>query len=103
MFFMQVNRELILKGYGDTSFQLYVNGDQSQFECTFRLNGDVVAWNGFKRDATMVFTMEVKCIVTLIVAQEVFQMKTHIQWLNVEPSTAKPVVSWRITTRQWHK
>ena len=69
---MQVNGELILEGYGDTSFQLYVNGDQSQFECTFGLNGDVAALNGFKQDATMVFTMEVKCIVTSIVAHEVF-------------------------------
>ncbi|KAL2230879.1 UNVERIFIED_CONTAM: hypothetical protein Sindi_1682300, partial [Sesamum indicum] len=75
----------------------------SQFERTFRLNGDVVALDGFKRDATMVFTMEFKCILTLIVAQEVFWMKIHIQWLNVEPSMTKPVVTWRITNRQWHK
>ncbi|KAL0420428.1 UNVERIFIED_CONTAM: Secreted RxLR effector protein [Sesamum latifolium] len=92
MFLIYGGGELILKEYGDASFQSDDDDAKFQSDFVFKLNGGVVTWKSFKQDTTADSNTEAEYIAASKAVKEAVWMKNYIQELSVVPSIPEPVV-----------
>jgi hypothetical protein len=83
--------EFVVKGYGDTSFQIDVDDSKSQFGFVFCLNGGVMSWKSSKQDIVVDSTMENEYIAASKAAKEAFWIRFFVSELGVVPSASSPV------------
>ena len=81
--FYGVNKELVVNGYVDASFDIDPDDSKSQTGYVFILNGGAVSWCSSKKSVVAGFTCEAEYIAASEVAHEGVWMKEFISDLSV--------------------
>ena len=85
------DKELVVNGYVDSSFDTDPDDSKSQTRYVFILNGGVVSWCSSKQSVVAGSTCEVEYIAALEAANEGVWMKEFISDLGVIPSASGPI------------
>ena len=85
------DKELIINGYVDASFDTYPDDSKSQTGYVFILNGGAVSWCSSKQSVVAGSMCETEYIAALEAANEGVWMKEFISDLGVIPSASGPM------------
>ncbi|KAL0377147.1 UNVERIFIED_CONTAM: Retrovirus-related Pol polyprotein from transposon TNT 1-94 [Sesamum calycinum] len=85
-------KELVLEGYSDASFQSDIEKFKSQSDFFFKLNSGGVAWKSSKQDTTANSITKFEYIEASKAAKETVWMKNYIQELGVVLSIVEPII-----------
>src|SRR3954454_11984294 len=85
------DKELVVKGYTDASFNTDPDDFKSQSGYVFTLNGGALSWKSSKQDTVADSTTEEEYIAAGNAAKEGVWMKEFITELGVVPSVQKPM------------
>ena len=85
------DKELILRGFTDASFQTERDDFRSQSGFVFFLNGGAVSWKSFKQSTVDDSTTEAECIAASEAAKEACWTKKFLIELGVGPDANGPV------------
>jgi hypothetical protein len=85
------DKELIVKGYNNASFQTNAGDSKSQSGFMFCLNGGAVSWKSFKQDIVADSTMEAEYIATSKAAKKDIWIRNFVSELGVVPSVSSPM------------
>jgi hypothetical protein len=85
------DKELVVKGYVDASYDIDPNDSKSQDGYLFILNGGAVSWCSSKQSVVVGSTCEAEYIAASEAAQEGVWMKEFISDLGVIPSASGPM------------
>jgi hypothetical protein len=76
------DKQLVVAGYTDASFQIDTDGSKSQSSFVFCLNGGKVGWKSSKQDIVAYSTTEVKYIATSEAVKESdWIKKLFLSWM----------------------
>ena len=85
------DKELVVNGYVDASFDTNLDDSKSQTEYVFLLNGGAVSWCSSKQSIVAGSTCEAEYIAASEAANEGVWMKEFISDLGVIPSASGPM------------
>ena len=85
------DKELVVNGYVDASFNIDPDDSKSQFGYVFILNGGAVSWCSSKKSVMAGSMCEAEYIAASEVANKVVWMKEFISNLGVIPSASGPM------------
>ena len=85
------DKELVVNGYVDASFDTNPDDSKSQTGYIFILNGGPVSWYSSKQSVVAGSTCEVEYIASSEAANERVEMKEFISGLGVIPSASGPM------------
>ena len=85
------DKELVINGYVDASFDTNLDDSKSQTRYIFILNGGAVSWCSSKRSVVAGSTCEAEYIAASEAANEGVWMKEFISDLGVLPSASGPM------------
>ncbi|KAK9075617.1 hypothetical protein SSX86_003943 [Deinandra increscens subsp. villosa] len=84
-------KELVVRGYTDASFQTDRDDSRSQSGYIFIMNGGAVSWKSSKQDVVALSTTESEYIAASLTAQEAAWLKKFIAELGVVPTIQGPL------------
>ena len=99
------DKELVVNGYVDASFDTDLDDSKSQTGYVFLLNGGAVIWCSSKQSVVVGSTCEAEYIAASEATNEGVWMKEFISDLGVIPSASGPMKSFVTTLEQlpWRK
>ena len=86
-----VDRELVVKGYEDTSFMTDIDDTRSWYGYVFFQMENTVSWNSSMQETVADYTTESKYIAVAYAAKEAVWIKGFISFLGGLPSVVDPV------------
>jgi hypothetical protein len=81
-------KELVVKGYNDASFQTDADDSKSQSGFVFCLNGGTVSWKSSKQDTAVDSMTKAEYIAASEAAKEAVWIRNFVSELGVVPSTS---------------
>jgi hypothetical protein len=84
-------KELVVHGYTDASFQTNTNDSQSQLGFVFTINGGAISWKSSKQETVTDSTAEAEYIAASGAAKEGVWMRRFLIELGVFPYASSPL------------